>query len=204
MAFLRSVAFDPLPILRGDGLYLRTPVMTDHPAWAELRDRSRGFLAPWEPIWPADDLDRTAFRRRLKRYGQEIRNDTGYPFFLFRAEDHQLLGGLTLSHVRRGVTQACSLGYWMGEPFAGRGHMSEAVRTVLGFAFATLRLHRVEAACLPHNAASLNLLEKVGFTREGYARRYLCINGSWQDHVLYAILAEDPVLRSARHPPRIA
>ena len=198
MAFLRSVGYDPLPILRGEGLYLRTPAMSDHPAWAELRDRSRGFLTPWEPIWPEDDLDRSAFRRRVKRYGQEIRNDGGYPFFVFRAVDHALVGGLTLSHVRRGVTQAAALGYWMGEPFAGQGLMSEAVRTVLPFAFSTLRLHRVEAACLPHNAASVRLLEKVGFTREGYARRYLCINGSWQDHLLFAILAEDPVRPAAK------
>jgi len=69
--------------------------------------------------------------------------------------------------------------------------MTEAVRAVVPFVFGTLRLHRIEAACLPHNAASTRLLEKVGFQREGYARRYLCIAGAWQDHVLYALVAED-------------
>ena len=103
-----------------------------------------------------------------------------------------LLGGLTLSHVQRGVTQSCSLGYWMGERYAGKGYMTDAVRVALSFAFDALRLHRVEAACLPHNLASIRLLEKVGFAREGYARRYLCIDGRWQDHLLFAIVSDDP------------
>lgn len=179
------------PVIRGEGIVLRPPAMADYPAWAALREESRGFLAPWEPAWPADELSRGAFRRRLKRYGREIQDDAGYPFFVFRSADEALLGGLSLAYVRRGVTQACSLGYWMGERFAGRGTMTAAVRAVLPFVFGSLKLHRVEAACLPHNTASIRLLEKVGFRREGYARRYLCIAGRWQDHVLYGLVAED-------------
>ena len=193
MAFLRTIAFDAGPILRGDGIYLRLPTVQDFPAWVDLRGKSRNFLAPWEPTWPDDDLERSAYRRRIKRYQHELRNDHGYPFFLFRATDHVLLGGLTLSNVRRGVTQSCSLGYWMGKPFAGRGHMTAGVRAAIPYVFGTLRLHRLEAACLPSNAASIRLLEKAGFTREGYARQYLCIDGQWQDHLLYAIIAEDPL-----------
>src|SRR5690606_16053876 len=96
------------------------------------------------------------------------------------------------SNVRRGVTQSCSLGYWVGEPYARRGNMSSAVAASLPFVFEHLRLHRLEAACLPTNVASIRLLEKVGFTREGYARRYLRINGVWPDHVLFAMLHDDP------------
>jgi ribosomal-protein-alanine N-acetyltransferase len=102
-----------------------------------------------------------------------------------------LLGGLTLANVRRGVAQAGSLGYWIGEPYARRGYMAASVRALLPFAFGGLRLHRVEAACIPSNSASIRLLEKSGFTREGYAREYLCINGIWQDHLLYARLKDD-------------
>ena len=105
-----------------------------------------------------------------------------------------LVGGITLSNVRRGVAQAGNLGYWIGEPHARRGHMNAAVRALLPFAFGGLRLHRVEAACIPSNAASIRLLERNGFTREGYAREYLCINGIWQDHLLYARLKDDPRL----------
>ncbi len=92
---------------------------------------------------------------------------------------------MTLANIRRGVAQAGSIGYWMGLPFVRRGYMSAAVSAVIPFAFATLRLHRLEAACIPTNAASISLLENSGFVREGYAREFLCINGVWQDHLLY-------------------
>ena len=93
--------------------------------------------------------------------------------------------------MRRGVAQAGSLGYWMGEPHARRGFMTAAVNALIPFAFGALRLHRLEAACIPSNVASVRLLEKTGFTREGFAREYLCINGVWQDHLLYALLKGD-------------
>ena len=192
MAFFRTVGFtEAEPVIAGDGVYLRAPQAGDFTAWATLREQSRDFLTPWEPIWPSDDLSRGAFRRRLRRYGEDQRNDMAYAFLVFRSEDHALVGGLTLANIRRGVAQAGSLGYWIGAPFAHRGYMSAAVRTLLTYSFGALRLHRVEAACIPTNAPSIGLLEKCGFTREGYARRYLCINGVWHDHLLYARLADD-------------
>jgi ribosomal-protein-alanine N-acetyltransferase len=192
MAFFRTVNFsDQLPAIAGAGVVLRAPQMSDYAEWAELREASRQFLAPWEPTWPADDLTRGSFRRRIKRYTEDQRSDLAYPFFLFRARDHVLVGGLTLANVRRGCAQAASLGYWMGAPFARQGHMTAAVRAILPFAFETLRLHRVEAACIPGNAASVHLLERTGFRREGFAREYLCIDGVWQDHLLYARLRHD-------------
>jgi ribosomal-protein-alanine N-acetyltransferase len=192
MAFFRlPLALEEHPSIRGGGLLLRAPRLEDHEDWAALREASRAFLKPWEPIWPADDLTRSAFRRRIKRYAREIEEDTAYPFFLFREPDGALLGGLTLGMVRRGVSQAATLGYWMGEGHAGHGYMSGGVRLAVGYAFETLRLRRIEAACVPHNGASMRLLEKVGFRREGYARQYLNINGTWQDHVLFALLTDD-------------
>jgi len=191
MAFLRVVSNEAGATVRAERLYLRSPAPGDYQDWAELREASRAFLSPWEPTWPADDLTRTAFRRRLRRYQRDIRDDHCYPFFLFRLADDALLGGLTLSNIRRGVSQSCSLGYWMGAQHAGRGYMSEAVRAVTPFAFGTLRLHRIEAACLPSNARSIALLENAGFQREGLARRFLFIDGRWQDHLLFALLAED-------------
>jgi len=193
MAFLRSVS--PIEIgtvLYGKDVYLRTPQMGDFGAWAQLREQSREFLVPWEPTWPSDDLTRTAFRRRLRRYYRDTREDEAYPFFIFRSRGDVLVGGLTVSNVRRGVTQSCSLGYWVGKSYSRQGLMTAAVATVVGHIFDTLRLHRIEAACLPDNAASIRLLEKVGFSREGIARRYLRINGAWRDHLLFALLEDDP------------
>ena len=190
MALFRSAVWsETLPEIEGAGAVLRTPQMADYAEWAELRERSRDFLVPWEPVWPADDLTRSAFRARLRRYARELREDLGYPFFIFAAPNGPLVGGATLTNVRRGVAQSASLGYWIGAPYARRGYMSAALAALLPFAHATLRLRRVEAACLPHNAASRRLLEKLGFEQEGYAREYLCIAGRWQDHLLFAHLA---------------
>ena len=189
MAFFRTVSFsEPMPAIEGDTVFLRAPQMSDYGEWAALREASRAFLTPWEPTWPADDLSRGAYRRRIRRYIEDQRSDQSYAFFLFRRNDHALVGGLTIANVRRGVAQAGSLGYWTGEPFARKGLMTAGVRALIPFAFGTLRLHRIEAACIPTNAASIRLLESTGFVREGYAREYLCINGLWQDHLLYARL----------------
>jgi len=187
MSFFRASTWSEpvVPAIEGGGVVLRTPHSDDYGAWAELRTASREFLAPWEPAWAADELSRNAFRRRLRRYSRDLREDSAYPFFLFRAADSVLIGGLTLSNVRRGVAQTASLGYWMGRPYAGQGHMSAAVAALVPFAFEHLRLHRVEAACVPTNQASIRVLEKCGFEREGYARDYLCINGVWADHLLF-------------------
>ena len=192
MAFFRSVNFsEQLPAIGGDTVVLRPPQMGDYPEWAALREASREFLTPWEPTWPADDLTRASFRRRIRRYFEDQRGDLAYPFFIFRRNDDALVGGLTLANVRRGCAQACTLGYWMGRDYAQRGYMTAAVRGVIPFAFGTLRLHRIEAACIPANTASIRLLERTGFQREGFARQYLCINGSWQDHLLFARIQGD-------------
>lgn len=190
--FDRFALGSPAPHLAGRQVYLRPPQPDDWPHWARLRAESRDFLAPWEPSWPADGLTQGAFRRRLRRYAREAREGYGHAFLIFRRGDHRLVGGMTLSNVRRGVAQSCSAGYWIGKPYARQGLMSDALRATIRFTFAELGLHRLEAACLPANEASQGLLLKVGFRREGYAREYLRIDGAWRDHVLFALLATDP------------
>lgn len=193
IAFMRGLTFPGglTPVIRGEAVYLRYPRMADYPAWVRLRGESRDFLTPWEPTWATDELTKGAFRRRIKRYQKEARQDTAYPFFIFRAEDEALIGGCSLSNVRRGVAQSCALGYWIGARFARQGYMTAAVRALLPFVFATLGLHRLEAACLPTNEASKNLLLKTGFCQEGLARAYLMINGEWKDHLLFALLKDE-------------
>lgn len=197
MAFLRAGNSSEWAVIQGRGVWLRPPQLSDYGPWAELRALSRAHLVPWEPAWPRDDLTKSAYRRRLKHYQREARDDLGYAYLVFEAESDTLIGGLTLSNVRRGVTQSAMLGYWLGLPFVGRGRMTAAVRAVLPQAFETLRLHRVEAAVQPGNARSVGVLNRAGFTEEGLARRYLKINGAWQDHLLFAILAEDWMTQEA-------
>ena len=192
MALFRiSRLADPAPLARGDGLYLRPAQSVDYAAWAALREASRAFLTPWEPSWPADDLTRAAFRRRLKRQSDEMARDEAYSFLIFEEGSENLLGGITIGGVRRGVAQAATLGYWIGAPYARRGHMTRAVAAATAFGFSSLRLHRIEAACIPDNVASARVLERNGFHKEGFARAYLRINGAWRDHLLFALLESD-------------
>lgn len=192
MAFLRSaLPEDYLDAVRGETLILRPPAVADYTAWAELRALSRSHLTRWEPAWARDDLSRQMYRRRLRAYAKDVRDDMGYSFFICDATSEALVGGITLSNVRRGSSQTASVGYWIGKPYAGQGRMKEAVKTVLPFAFRSLRLHRIEAACMPSNEASIRVLAQSGFAREGLARSYLKINGRWEDHLLFAKLNDD-------------
>ena len=192
MAMLDWLVGESELTLTGSGVSLRPPRMGDYAEWASLRRESRTFLQPWEPTWPADDLTKSAFRRRLSIYARDADLGLGYVFFIFRKSDDAIVGGVSLREVRRGVSQSASVGYWAGAPYARRGHTLDGTRTVLRFAFESLALHRVEAACCPDNIASRDLLLKAGFREEGLARSYLKINGVWRDHLLFAMLQTDP------------
>lgn len=182
------------PVLTGRKVVLRMPTAGDYAAWAALREDSREFLSKWEPLWSPDELTRKSYRRRLQQYQSAYQLGQAVAFFLFSRESSLLLGGITLSNIRRGAAQTGTIGYWMGERYAGQGAMYDALQCVIPYAFHTLRLHRLEAACIPTNKRSVRLLEKAGFQREGLMRSYLCINGSWEDHYLYArIVGENPV-----------
>ena len=176
------------PVVKGAGVTLRAPRASDYEAWATQRQASHGYLQPWEPSWPEDDLTRAAFKRRLTIYAREMEAGNAWPFFIFADSDQALIGAITLSNIRRGVAETGTLGYWIGQPFAGRGYATAAVWAMIGFAFHDLNLHRLEAACVPGNTASRRVLEKAGFGLEGQARAYLKINGAWADHLLFGIV----------------
>ena len=190
MALLDWMAEPTGPQVAGQGVLLRTPRATDYAAWSELRGQSRDYLQPWEPAWPEDDLGRAAYRRRLAIYERERELGNAWPFFIFDRDD-RLIGGITLSNVRRGVAETGTVGYWIGRPHAGKGLATAAVSVLRRYAFIDLKLHRLEAACVPHNHASRRVLEKSGFRLEGQARAYLKINGVWADHLLFGLLSQE-------------
>jgi [ribosomal protein S5]-alanine N-acetyltransferase len=170
----------------GDGIFLREPSIEDFQPWRNARLASAAFLKPWEPEWQPDELTTISFRQRIRHY-RDIRSvDTGYPFFIFAIRDEVLLGAATLHHVKRGVAQSATLGYWVSEAHAQKSVMTRALAALVPYAHAELKLHRIEAACLPRNQASIRLLEKSGFEKEGYAKSYLKIAGAWEDHILWS------------------
>ncbi len=194
MALLDWMSEPAGPVLQGDGVTLRSPHGSDYAAWSALRDLSSAHLRPWEPAWPEDDLTRAAFRRRLSIYERERELGHAWSFFIFDHRD-RLTGGITLSNVRRGVAETGTVGYWIGLPHVGQGLATAAVRAVTAHAFGALKLHRLEAACVPHNHASRRVLEKAGFRLEGQARAYLKINGVWADHLLFGLLCDEAELQ---------
>ena len=194
MALLDFIAPESGLKLNGEGVRLRPARWADYGQWSALRGASRAFLQPWEPTWAEDDLTRAAFRRRLATYQRDMDAGVAFPFFVFREEDGQLVGAITVSNVRRGVAQMASIGYWVGQPHARRGYTLAAVKVACRFAFEQLGLHRVEAACIPTNEASAGVLLKAGFVEEGFAKAYLKIDGDWRDHRLFGLLS--PELRA--------
>ena len=193
----------PLISLQGKHLLLRPPQLSDYDAWHKLRYESRDFLRPFEPRWTEADLNRRIYTMRVRRARVEAQAGTDYAFFVFKKDDGKevLVGGITLSNVRRRAAQYVSLGYWMGQQFAGQGIMTEAVATCLPFVFEALDLHRIHAAFLPGNLASRRVLEKNGFVEEGFAEKYLQINGRWEDHVLFGLTRER--YENMRYKPRV-
>lgn len=170
---------------------LRLPQHGDFRAWASLRAESSEFLTPWEPVWANDHLTRKSFTNRVYWAQRSLTTGSAVPVFMVRRDDNALLGAITLDNVRRGPSQAGTLGYWIGQRHARQGYMNEAIAGLVHYAFTTLDLSRVEAACLPENAASRGVLEKAGFKYEGVAQSYLQIGGRWRNHVLYANLRRD-------------
>jgi len=196
-------AVDKTPRIVNGDLVLRSARPGDYRQWRQVRLKSRPFLKPFEPRWSERDLSRRVFRGRLRRNRVETTAGTEFAFLIFQqtADGEKLIGGLTLSNIRRRAAQFGYLGYWMSVDGAGKGVMTRAVAAILPFVFDTLALNRIQAACLPHNTASRRVLEKNGFREEGYAESYLQIDGIWQDHVLYALTRDR--YRDAR-PPRAA
>lgn len=189
--------------LRGARVTLRLPQLSDYEQWYQLRLASRDFLRPFEPRWTEADLGRRVFVQRVKRAREEAEEGTDYSLFIFQPDGRRetLVGGVTLSNIRRRAAQFVNLGYWMGQQYAGKGLMSEAVSLCLPFTFDTLDLHRIHAAFLPGNMASRRVLEKNGFVEEGFAENYLQINGRWEDHVLFGLTRER--YERARHVGRL-
>ncbi|RMC34957.1 GNAT family N-acetyltransferase [Paracoccus alkanivorans] len=176
--------------LETERIVLRLPAHSDFNAWSALRIESRDFLTPWEPVWSPDHLTRKSFTNRVYWAARASKGGTALPLFLLR-RDGVLLGAITLDNIRRGPAQTGTIGYWIGKPFARQGYMREAIGALVHHAFTTLDLSRIEAACLPENAASRGVLERSGFKYEGVAQSYLQINGRWRNHVLYANLRSD-------------
>ena len=175
---------------QGKNVFLRPPEYKDWQEWSHLRKENMSYLKPWEPTWNIHELERSHFVKRVRFFEKLSINDEAYSFLIFEKPNLRLIGEININNVQRGVVQSCSIGYWISENKMGLGLMREAISLIKKFSFDELELHRIEAACLEKNQRSLNTLKKNHFNIEGVARKYLKINGKWQDHVLLSCINE--------------
>lgn len=186
----KKIVSFPKIILPGERILLRPPNINDHTQWAAIRKRCRDYLQPFEPLWTLETLKLESFERRIERQAHDWHMGRGNAFLIFKDNGQTLIGGMNINNICRGAAQYCTLGYWIDEAEQGKGYMREALDVTLEYCFKVLKLHRVNASTLGHNERSRHLLIKCGFEEEGFAKKYLQINGAWQDHILYGLPVE--------------
>ena len=192
MSFLNAYSLKKnLFEITGRKVILRPPQYSDWKAWADERKKNKLYLQPWEPLWSINELERSSFVKRVRMFERLSHNDQAYSFLIFKSDNEDFIGEVNISNVQRGIIQSCTIGYWIAKDCEGKGMMSESLELVKEFIFNELKLHRIEAACLPHNIPSLKLLLKNGFIKEGTARKLLKINDKWQDHTVLSFILDD-------------
>lgn len=183
---LKNLLGDRLkPELKGPRIILKAPILEDYEEWSLVRTKNQEYLKPFEPEWAQDCLSLAFFIRRLERQNKQQREGRGCYFLIHHRENNHIIGGINLNDIQMGAARHASLGYWIDEDYQGKGYMKESAKAVIDYAFCSLKLRRLNAACLPHNTRSIELLKSVNFEEEGFAKKYLQINGKWQDHLLF-------------------
>jgi len=177
-------------------VFIRAPRLEDREEFLAIRARDREWLARWEPIPP--DPSKTLFSPgEFERFVGDSVTDRRRRFLVWTRDEtgEHIAGQASLNEIIRGPLQQAFLGYWIAEPFSGKGIMRRGLELVLCEAFGPIAIHRVEANIQPHNAPSLALVKRLGFRREGFSPKYLQISGGWADHERWAILAEEFTVR---------
>ncbi len=175
------------PLIESDRLRLRLLTPNDLEHVLVYWQQNEKHLAPYGPKMPADFLTPEFWRTQIQRNIQEFEQDVSARMFLFEKTNPVPVGHISFGAILRNAAQFCYLGYGLAEDKQGRGYMTEILPLAIAYAFDELKLHRIMANYIPTNERSGKLLKRLGFTVEGYARDYLCLNGKWEDHILTSI-----------------
>lgn len=167
---------------QGKRIYLRKPDQKDKAEFIDKANSSRKFLYPWIDIQVNDVY--------FERYLQKLK-DRSEGFLICLNDNDAIVGVININEIVRGIFQSGYMGYYLFEQYAGQGYMTDGMRLVIKYAFAKLKLHRLEANIQPKNKASIKLVKRLGFKKEGLSLRYLKIGGRWRDHERWALLKEN-------------
>lgn len=177
-----------LPFILTPRLLLRLATQKDVPEIIRYFRINRAYLSPWVPLWPLNYLTQSFWEEQVEKNLQEFQCDQSLRLFIFKNTNKAgLIGQVNFNGFVRGAGQFCYLGYSLAEIEQGKGYMLEALRAAINYIFEELNMHRVMANYIPQNHRSGNVIKKLGFVVEGYARDYLLINGQWQDHILTSL-----------------
>ena len=175
-----------------DNIIIRDFNLEDAEAFLQMNIENKDYFEKWMPVLPPESFyTLEGHIERIKGIYERSAKDESYSFGIFLENSNTLIGDISLYFVRRGPHETCMMGYALSKKHTGKGYATKAVTLALDIAFNKLNLHRVIAEAQPENIGSIRVLEKAGFTREGYARKNLKVNGEWKDHVCMAILRED-------------
>ena len=195
------------PCLKTRRLNVRPPTPEDVPAIVTYLKQNRRHLAPWSPAFPPGFFTQKLWQERVRQAAHEWDAGTAFRFYLFpKADPTRVIGAINFTQVFLGPFQNAFLGYSLAASEQGKGLMTEGLRAAIEFLFKTLNLHRISANHMPTNTRSREVLRRLGFTVEGYARDYLLMNGIWEDHVLTSLVnpnwnpAADQLPTSAASP----
>lgn len=177
--------------LTTDRMMVRLVSLHDADRLANYYEQNREYLKPFEPIRDESYYYPASWRNRLALVTELQQQKSAFHFILLDPDENEIRGVANFSHILRGAFHACYLGYSLAEKWQGQGMMYEGLQATIRYMFRQQHLHRIMANYMPHNQRSGNLLKRLGFQQEGYAQNYLLINGSWQDHVLTALVNPD-------------
>lgn len=177
--------------LETNRLILKTPNLDDMPAFLEYLSNNKDFFKVWTPARTENFFHISTQKERLRGRILEMLSESAFHFHIHeKANLKEVVGDMGISNIIRGPFQNCTIGYKIAAEKRKKGFMSEAVERLVRFIFEDLKLHRVEANIIPRNVASIKLIEKLGFEKEGLSKRFLKINGEWEDHFRYAKLVD--------------
>ncbi len=180
---------EELPLISSKRLFLRMATQEDIPEVVRFYTENRVYLTPFYPLWYEEFFTQEYWQNQIQIDVYEFFNDKSLKLFLFpQSNSRRIIGTINFRNFLRGAAQYCTVGYCLAEEEQGKGYMTEALKAATDYVFQELNMHRVMANYMPHNQRSGNLLKKLGFVVEGYARDYLMINGKWEDHILTSLI----------------